>query len=154
MTTEYTLKAVDAAGAEELLGAAAQNGQGGQDGSEPYDAESSDRIRELCGGLPLALRIAGSSLGPRSPRRLATDLGAYGPVELVEPAEDARRVHRDRGGQRAVFARRGAEHLLLDHFGEALDRVDRGAVGRSLRLTQREHRSIRMRSTPGGIHYD
>ncbi|MFE6365640.1 AAA family ATPase [Streptomyces sp. NPDC057806] len=67
-----------AAGAEELLTAVAQDTTG------PYDAESSDRIRELCGGLPLALRIAGSSLGPRSPRRLATDLAAYGPVDPVE----------------------------------------------------------------------
>jgi tetratricopeptide (TPR) repeat protein len=40
----------------------------------------------LCGGLPLALSIAGSSLGPRSPRQLATDLGAYGPVEPIERA--------------------------------------------------------------------
>ncbi|MGW0910519.1 tetratricopeptide repeat protein [Streptomyces sp. NPDC002784] len=67
-----------AAGAEELLTAVAQDATG------PYDAESADRIRELCGGLPLALRIAGSSLGPRTPRRLATDLAAYGPVEPVE----------------------------------------------------------------------
>ncbi|WP_159057456.1 tetratricopeptide repeat protein, partial [Streptomyces scabiei] len=44
------------------------------------------RIRHLCGGLPLALRVAGSSLGPRTPERLATDLGAYGPVEPVERA--------------------------------------------------------------------
>ncbi|MFI6618336.1 tetratricopeptide repeat protein [Streptomyces sp. NPDC050528] len=77
---QLAVEPLDAAGSEELLGAAAQ------DGSEPYDAESADRIRELCGGLPLALRIAGSSLGPRSPRRLATDLGAYGPVEPVERA--------------------------------------------------------------------
>ncbi|QKZ19153.1 tetratricopeptide repeat protein [Streptomyces chartreusis] len=70
--------ALDAAGAEELLTAAAQ------DSSGPYDAESADRIRQLCGGLPLALRVAGSSLGPRSPRTLATDLGAYGPVEPIE----------------------------------------------------------------------
>ncbi|MFE2418598.1 tetratricopeptide repeat protein [Streptomyces hokutonensis] len=77
---QLPVDALDAAGAEELLGAAAQ------DGSGPYDAESEDRIRELCGGLPLALRIAGSSLGPRSPRQLATDLGAYGPVEPVERA--------------------------------------------------------------------
>ncbi|MER7925226.1 tetratricopeptide repeat protein [Streptomyces sp. NPDC096057] len=77
---QLPVEPLDAAGAEELLGAAAQ------DGSEPYDAESADRIRELCGGLPLALRIAGSSLGPRSPGRLATDLGAYGPVEPVERA--------------------------------------------------------------------
>ncbi|MCX4813446.1 tetratricopeptide repeat protein [Streptomyces sp. NBC_01239] len=77
---QLPVESLDAAGAEELLGAAAQ------DGSEPYDAESSDRIRELCGGLPLALRIAGSSLGARSPGQLATDLGAYGPVEPVERA--------------------------------------------------------------------
>jgi tetratricopeptide (TPR) repeat protein len=75
---QLPVDALDAAGAEELLGAAAQ------DRSGPYDAESDDQIRELCGGLPLALRIAGSSLGPRSPRQLATDLGAYGPVEPVE----------------------------------------------------------------------
>ncbi|WP_427920289.1 tetratricopeptide repeat protein [Streptomyces sp. cg40] len=77
---QLPVDALDAAGAEELLGAVAQ------DGSGPYDAESDERIRELCGGLPLALRIAGSSLGPRSPRQLATDLGAYGPVEPVERA--------------------------------------------------------------------
>ncbi|MFC5215175.1 tetratricopeptide repeat protein [Streptomyces coerulescens] len=72
------VEALDAAGSEELLAAAAQ------DSSGPYDAESADRIRQLCGGLPLALRVAGSSLGPRSPRTLATDLGAYGPVEPIE----------------------------------------------------------------------
>ncbi|MCW7945777.1 hypothetical protein AAW14_28230 [Streptomyces hygroscopicus] len=77
---QLPVEALDAAGAEELLGAAAQ------DNSGPYDAEAADRTRELCGGLPLALRIAGSSLGPRSARQLATDLGAYGPVEPVERA--------------------------------------------------------------------
>jgi tetratricopeptide (TPR) repeat protein len=75
---ELPVEALDAAGAEELLDAAAQ------DSSGPYDADSADRIRELCGGLPLALSIAGSSLGPRSPRQLATDLAAYGPVEPIE----------------------------------------------------------------------
>ncbi|MDN3028125.1 tetratricopeptide repeat protein [Streptomyces sp. S.PB5] len=75
---QLPVESLDAAGAEELLGAAAQDATG------PYDAESTDRIRELCGGLPLALRIAGSSLGPRSPRALASDLGAYGPVEPIE----------------------------------------------------------------------
>ncbi|WP_159324077.1 tetratricopeptide repeat protein [Streptomyces tendae] len=77
---DLPVEALDAAGAEELLGAAAE------DASGPYDAESSELIRQLCGGLPLALRIAGSSLGARSPRALATDLGAYGPVEPVERA--------------------------------------------------------------------
>jgi len=75
---QLPVEALDAAGAEELLNAAAQ------DASDPYDAESTDRVRELCGSLPLALRIAGSSLGPRTPRRLASDLAAYGPVEPVE----------------------------------------------------------------------
>ncbi|GAB2983748.1 tetratricopeptide repeat protein [Streptomyces pseudoechinosporeus] len=75
---QLPVEALDASGAEELLNAAAQ------DASGPYDAESCDRVRELCGGLPLALRIAGSSLGPRTHRRLATDLEAYGPVEPVE----------------------------------------------------------------------
>ncbi|MFJ6070281.1 tetratricopeptide repeat protein [Streptomyces sp. NPDC093065] len=77
---DLPVEALDAAGAEELLGAAAE------DASGPYDAESSELIRQLCGGLPLALRIAGSALGPRSPRVLASDLGAYGPVEPVERA--------------------------------------------------------------------
>ncbi|MET7986375.1 tetratricopeptide repeat protein [Streptomyces sp. NPDC005281] len=75
---QLPVEALDAAGSEELLSAAAQ------DASGPYDAESADRIRELCGGLPLALRVAGSSLGPRTPRALAGDLAAYGPVEPVE----------------------------------------------------------------------
>ncbi|MEV0635355.1 tetratricopeptide repeat protein [Streptomyces sp. NPDC050619] len=75
---ELPVETLDAAGAEELLGAAAQDSTG------PYDAESTDRIGQLCGGLPLALRIAGSSLGPRSPRQLAADLGAYGPVDPAE----------------------------------------------------------------------
>ncbi|MEV5877184.1 tetratricopeptide repeat protein [Streptomyces sp. NPDC052101] len=74
------VEALDAAGAEELLGATAE------DASGPYDAESAERIRELCAGLPLALKIAGSALGPRSPRQLASDLAAYGPVEPVERA--------------------------------------------------------------------
>ncbi|MBG7700428.1 tetratricopeptide repeat protein [Streptomyces sp. MC1] len=77
---ELPVRALDAAGAEELLSAAAE------DASGPYDADSADQVRELCGGLPLALRIAGSALGPRSPRQLAADLGAYGPVEPVERA--------------------------------------------------------------------
>ncbi|MFJ4468862.1 tetratricopeptide repeat protein [Streptomyces sp. NPDC089424] len=77
---QLAVEPLDAAGAEELTGAAAQGETG------PYDAESTDRIRQLCGGLPLALRVAGSSLGPRSPRALASDLGAYGPVDPVERA--------------------------------------------------------------------
>ncbi|MEU1083122.1 tetratricopeptide repeat protein [Streptomyces sp. NPDC005908] len=77
---QLPVEPLDAPGAEELLAAAAQDDTG------PYDAEATDRVRELCGGLPLALRLAGAALGPRSPLALATDLGAYGPVEPVERA--------------------------------------------------------------------
>ncbi|WP_329559461.1 tetratricopeptide repeat protein [Streptomyces uncialis] len=74
------VEALDEAAAEELLAAAAQ------DSSGPYDAEATERITRLCGGLPLALRIAGSALGPRTRPRLAGDLAAYGPVGPVERA--------------------------------------------------------------------
>ncbi|MGW0538060.1 tetratricopeptide repeat protein [Streptomyces sp. NPDC003032] len=75
------VEALDEAGAEELLRESAEELPG------PYDAESADAVRELCGGLPLALRAAGSALGPRSPRQLAADLAAYGPAEKVGPVE-------------------------------------------------------------------
>ncbi|MFE6894841.1 tetratricopeptide repeat protein [Streptomyces sp. NPDC057694] len=75
---QLPVEALDAAGADELLREAAEDTGG------PYDAESADAVRELCGGLPLALRIAGSAIGPRSPRQLAADLSAYGPVDPVE----------------------------------------------------------------------
>lgn len=79
---QLPVRALDAAGAGELLTAVAQD----PSVTSSEAADSADRVRELCGGLPLALRIAGSSLGPRSPRALATDLGAYGPVGPVERA--------------------------------------------------------------------
>ncbi|MFC7305241.1 tetratricopeptide repeat protein [Streptomyces monticola] len=75
---QLPVRPLDAAGTEELLKEAAE------DPSDPYDAEAADRIRELCGGLPLPLRIAGSALGPRTASRLATDLAAYGPIDPVE----------------------------------------------------------------------
>ncbi|WP_330459517.1 tetratricopeptide repeat protein [Streptomyces sp. NBC_00820] len=90
------VEALDAAGAEELLGAAAQEASG------PYDAEASDRIRQWCGGLPLALRVAGSALGPRSPRQLAADLGAYGTVGPVERALWLRYTDQPEAGRRLL----------------------------------------------------
>ncbi|MFF3639964.1 tetratricopeptide repeat protein [Streptomyces sp. NPDC002564] len=75
------LGALDEAAAEELLRESAEDLAG------PYDAASVDEVRELCGGLPLALHAAGSSLGPRSPRGLAADLAAYGPADKVGPVE-------------------------------------------------------------------
>jgi hypothetical protein len=101
---ELPVDSLDAAGAEELLSAAAQSATG------PYDAQSADRIRELCGGLPLALRIAGSSLGPRSPRQLAADLGAYGPVGPVERALWLRYTDQSEPARRLLRGRRAAGH--------------------------------------------
>ncbi|MCI3932755.1 tetratricopeptide repeat protein [Streptomyces sp. AN091965] len=75
---EIAVLALDDAGAEQLIRQVAQ------DLPEPYDAQSLDRLRELCAGLPLALRVAGSALGPRTPEALVADLAAYGPVEPVE----------------------------------------------------------------------
>ncbi|WP_051844469.1 ATP-binding protein, partial [Streptomyces globisporus] len=92
--------ALDAAGAEELLRATA----GGPDPG-PYDAEAFERIRELCGGLPLALRVAGSLLGPRSMDDLTHLLARPGwgtdPIEralsvryFLDFGEDARQLLR------------------------------------------------------------
>ncbi|MEU5199190.1 tetratricopeptide repeat protein [Streptomyces scabiei] len=100
---QLPVEALDADGTQELLGMAAQDASALRAGaagtgaaadpsagapavSASYDTASAARIRHLCGGLPLALRVAGSSLGPRTPERLATELGAYGPVEPVERA--------------------------------------------------------------------
>ncbi|WP_030586799.1 tetratricopeptide repeat protein [Streptomyces rimosus] len=63
--------ALDSVGTEELLRAAADESEGE---TGPYDHQSVERIAQLCAGLPLALRVAGSSLGARSPATLAADL--------------------------------------------------------------------------------
>ncbi|MGP8299438.1 tetratricopeptide repeat protein [Streptomyces inhibens] len=75
---------LDAAGTEELLRAAADDEA--SDESGPYDSRAIDEISELCAGLPLALRVAGSSLGSRTAATLATDLAAHRPVPAVERA--------------------------------------------------------------------
>ncbi|POX41648.1 hypothetical protein C3486_08150 [Streptomyces sp. Ru73] len=74
---------LDTAGVEELLRA---SGGAAEGAAVPYDPEALDRIGELCGGLPLPLRVAGSSLDRRDPATLAEDLAAYGPVTPVERA--------------------------------------------------------------------
>ncbi|MEV5973911.1 tetratricopeptide repeat protein [Streptomyces sp. NPDC051921] len=70
--------ALDAAGAEELLGAV--RGVEGVSGGAGLD-----RVRELCGGLPLALRAAGALLGGRTVAEVGASLEAAGaqagPVE-------------------------------------------------------------------------
>ncbi|QGZ50665.1 tetratricopeptide repeat protein [Streptomyces sp. QHH-9511] len=80
------VEALDAAGAEELLREAAEAPDPG-----PYDAAAFDRVRELCGGLPLALRAAGSSLGRRSMSELAQLLERAGQgFEALERALSVR----------------------------------------------------------------
>jgi tetratricopeptide (TPR) repeat protein len=125
---QLPVEALDAAGSDELLSASAQTEPG------PHDAESATRIRELCGGLPLALRIAGSALGPRSPRRLAADLGAYGPVEPVErvlwlrytdQSDQARRLLRRLAlAGRASLGAAAAASLLATDQTEATRHLD------------------------------
>ncbi|MFD3947335.1 tetratricopeptide repeat protein [Streptomyces sp. NPDC058579] len=77
--------ALDAAGAEELLREAAQAPDPG-----PYDSEAFGEVRELCGGLPLALRVAGSSLGRRSMGELARSLAGRGSADPLERALSVR----------------------------------------------------------------
>ncbi|MBH0241650.1 tetratricopeptide repeat protein [Streptomyces cavourensis] len=72
---------LDAGGAEELLREVA----GGEEAG-PYDYPATDAVVELCGGLPLALRVAASALGARTRSALAEDLRAYGPLPPVERA--------------------------------------------------------------------
>ncbi|MFE2643740.1 tetratricopeptide repeat protein [Streptomyces nigra] len=118
---------LDAAGSEELLAAAAR------DASGPYDAQAADRIRELCGGLPLALRIAGSSLGPRSPRALAADLGAYGPVGPGERVLWLRYTDQGEAGRRLLRRLALAGRASLGAAAAAaLLATDRAEAGRLL----------------------
>ncbi|MCK7627442.1 tetratricopeptide repeat protein [Streptomyces sp. RS10V-4] len=77
---------LDTAGAEELLRSAAAAGEPPARAAEAYDAPAAERIAELCGGLPLALRVAGSALGDRSPAALARELAAADGAAPVERA--------------------------------------------------------------------
>ncbi|MGW1790778.1 tetratricopeptide repeat protein [Streptomyces tubercidicus] len=94
---------LDATGTEELLRAAAESGSEAADAAGPYDSQAIDAISGLCAGLPLALRVAGSSLGARSATTLAADLAAHeqrSPVERAlwlrysDQSETARRLLR------------------------------------------------------------
>ncbi|MGY5137582.1 tetratricopeptide repeat protein [Streptomyces nigrescens] len=94
---------LDAAGTEELLRATAAGGSEGPDAAGPYDSRAIEEISGLCAGLPLALRVAGSSLGARTAAALATDLAAHeqrSPVERAlwlrysDQSETARRLLR------------------------------------------------------------
>uniref|UniRef100_A0AAU3GUB9 Tetratricopeptide repeat protein n=1 Tax=Streptomyces sp. NBC_01401 TaxID=2903854 RepID=A0AAU3GUB9_9ACTN len=88
---------LDAAGAEELLRESALDEEAG-----PYDYPSTDTVVELCGGLPLALRVVGSALGARSRAELASALGDYGPVAPVERALWLRYTDQSEQGRRLL----------------------------------------------------
>ncbi|MCX5228309.1 tetratricopeptide repeat protein [Streptomyces sp. NBC_00233] len=130
--------ALDAAGAEELLRAA-----GGAREPGPYDAEALDRIRELCGGLPLALRAAGSLLRRRSMDELAEVLGRPGPGDapveralraryFVDLDDEARRLLRrlSLAGRASLGA--AAAAALLDGSGAEGARLLRELAGAGL----------------------
>ncbi|MEV6792417.1 tetratricopeptide repeat protein [Streptomyces sp. NPDC051320] len=93
---QLPVRALDAAGSEELLREVAEEAE------SPYDAASTDLVTELCGGLPLALRVAGSSLGPRSTRELAAHLAAQGHQAPIEGALRLRYSDQSEQGRRLL----------------------------------------------------
>ncbi|MCQ4082224.1 tetratricopeptide repeat protein [Streptomyces sp. RB6PN25] len=124
--------------ATELLRALASAGEGAGEGTGGQeldeDPRSAERIRQLCGGLPLALTIAGSSLGSRTLRRLADDLDAYGPLDPLERAlslryhdqpEPSRRLLRRLAiAGRASLGAAAAAALLATEESEAARRLE------------------------------
>ncbi|MER5974499.1 tetratricopeptide repeat protein [Streptomyces sp. NPDC002055] len=124
---QLAVEPLEAAGAEELLKAVAERSAG------PYDMAAGDRIRELCGGLPLALRVAGSALGARTPSGLADDLAACAAADPVERAlrlryadqpEAARRLLRRLSlAGRASLGAAAAAALLATDEQEAVRRL-------------------------------
>ncbi|MGC5261411.1 tetratricopeptide repeat protein [Streptomyces cyaneofuscatus] len=127
---------LDAAGAEELLREVA----GGEEAG-PYDYPATDAVVELCGGLPLALRVAASSLGERTRSALAEDLRAYGPVSPVDRAlwlrytdqhEAARRLLRRLAlaGRASLGAAAAAALLVADEqeAGRRLEELTRAGL--------------------------
>ncbi|MDQ0794328.1 tetratricopeptide repeat protein [Streptomyces sp. B1I3] len=127
---------LDAADAEALLRESAQEEEDG-----PYDYPSTDTVVELCGGLPFALRVAGSSLGGRTRAELAAGLGAYGPVAPAERAlwlrytdqsEQARRLLRRLAlaGRASLGAAAAASLLSTDEeqAGRLLDALSRAGL--------------------------
>ncbi|MFF4403060.1 tetratricopeptide repeat protein [Streptomyces sp. NPDC001404] len=96
-TYELPLGPLDTAGTEELLRAVAEESP-----QAPFEADALGRVRELCGGLPLALRVAGSALGPRTLHVLGAELAASGQQDPVERALWLRYLDQSDGSRRLL----------------------------------------------------
>ena len=114
----------------ELLGDLAE-GAGAQ-GPRPEEAE---RLRELCGGLPVALRIAGAALPEHgSAAQLAADIAVFGPRDPVDrvlalsyhdqPEPNRRLLRRLALAGRASFGAAAAAALLATDEQEAGRRLE------------------------------
>ncbi|MET9428830.1 tetratricopeptide repeat protein [Streptomyces sp. NPDC003036] len=142
---------LDEAGTEELLrGAAAEGSEPG-----PYDAEATERLRQLCGGLPLALRVAGSALGTRPAAEAARLLerhpgGPGGPVEralgvcyTTDLSDDQRLLLRRLAlaGRASLGAAAAAALLAREEASEPQGRagVERENARRGVRYERPEH---------------
>ncbi|MGW5678899.1 tetratricopeptide repeat protein [Streptomyces sp. NPDC003860] len=149
---QLPVDALDDAGAEELLRAVSAAPADG-----PYDAQSTERVRELCGGLPLALRVAGTSLGTRTSTRLAADLAAYEQLDPVEralslryadlPEQGRRLLRRLALAGRASLGAAAAAALLATDETESLrllrELADAGLIDRVRSSRYRLHESVR-----------
>ncbi|MBT2386497.1 AAA family ATPase, partial [Streptomyces sp. ISL-11] len=124
---ELPVGPLDEAGAEDLLREAA--GEPPPE-PEPYDEKALARVRELCGGLPLALRVAGSSLGPRAAHTLAAELAGVGQDDPVGRALWLRYLDQGDGARRLLrrLALAGRASLGAAAAAALLAEDERGAA--------------------------
>ncbi|MBY8877153.1 tetratricopeptide repeat protein [Streptomyces sp. PLK6-54] len=120
---------LDPDGAFELLGDLAE--AAGEPGPRPEEAE---RLRVLCGGLPIALRVAGAALSDHGgAARLAADIEVFGPRDPVDrvlalryhdqPEPNRRLLRRLALAGRASFGAAAAAALLATDEQEAARRL-------------------------------
>ncbi|WEB43595.1 tetratricopeptide repeat protein [Streptomyces yunnanensis] len=94
---ELQLGPLDPPGTEELLKAVAQEPELGG-----FQVQALAHVRELCGGLPLALRVAGTALGPRTLSVLGAELAAAGQSDPIERALWLRYLDQSEGTRRLL----------------------------------------------------